>query len=231
VPDHDDPLAVRPQAAAREGQGGALVPEEGVAQLSRLERPAPPVVRTRGRRAWLWAAIAMGVVATGLAGYKVYTVRLRDRPRAAQSAPHKAGYPKIGHLERRYAQDPGNERAARRLASAYERVIDHAGLNGRRGIAKIYNNAAWLYLTTEVDTVRDLERGLRYAEIAVKATNGKDGVTLDTLAEGLYRNGQVEEAVRVAEKAVALRPDLAELKSHLERYRKAAVAGEGVAAP
>ena len=226
VPERDDPDAARP-ALDLCAAPPADDEDAGIAELSEIPPPAPPKPRrgSRLRRLWLVAAVLIGVAGTGVAGYQVYKSRFGDAASNQRHRHHghykRMGYPNLAKLERRHAEDPTNEKAARRLAAAYERVIGQAGERGRKSVARVYNNAAWLYVTTEVASVRDLERGLRYAKLAAAATDGTDAVVLDTLAEALHRNGDSEAALRVAEKAVELRPDLPDLAEHLSVYRDA----------
>lgn len=222
VPSKDDPLAARPIAGAEPAPDGAGAYD---AMLTELIRSAPAPKRRRLRRAWIWAILVVGLGATAFAGWRVWRTRFAPEAAARRnvSASHRrVAYPRLAQLERRNAANPNDERAARRLAAAYERVIEDAGPNGAKGIPGIYNNAAWLYATTPIESVRDVQRALRYAETAVRLTKGEDATILDTLAEALHRDGRHDEAVRAAEKAVAMRPDMAVLKKHLETYRAAA---------
>ena len=237
VATQDDATAVRP--VPRDALPASQLEGEGAATEATLREVVPPssqpAPRRRFRRAWVWAILVVGLVATAYAGWRVWRTRfapdaIARRHVAAQHG--RSAYPRVGELERRVAENPNDPRATRRLAAAYERVIEQAGRRGSKRIPMIYNNAAWLYLTTPIEAVRDVERGLRYAEIAVAATGGEQGVVLDTLAEALHLNGRHEDAVRVAEQAVALEPDEAELGAHLEIYRAAAkAAADGSASP
>lgn len=214
VPAQDDPLAARPIAGSAPTVAGP--------SLTELVRIAPGPAPRRSRRAWVWAILLLGIGATAFAGWHVWRTRFAPEAvarRSAISSQGRVAWPRLAKLEKNNARNPTDRRAARRLAAAYERVIEDAGPRGAKGIVGVYNNAAWLYATTPVESVRDVKRALRYAETAVQLSGGEEAVFLDTLAEALYRNGQVAEAVRVAEKAVGLRPDLDDLREHLETYK------------
>lgn len=73
----------------------------------------------------------------------------------------------------------------------------------------------------------DYALAVRAAELAVKLQDEKDASTLDTLGLALFRNGAVERAIQVQEKAVTLAKDLPngkellkELSTRLEEFKR-----------
>jgi Zn-dependent protease with chaperone function len=62
------------------------------------------------------------------------------------------------------------------------------------------NNLAWLLVTSESEEIRDPSRAVLLAERAV--AQKRSPVYLDTLAEAYYRNGQIQDAVKVISEAV-----------------------------
>ncbi len=85
----------------------------------------------------------------------------------------------------------------------------------------VHNNLAWLYGTAENPAYRNPASALEHARRAVTLSEWKEATIIDTLAEAFYVNGHYPEAVATQEKALALRPDDAELQAHMERYRRA----------
>ncbi|MBW2300437.1 MAG: M48 family metalloprotease [Deltaproteobacteria bacterium] len=93
---------------------------------------------------------------------------------------------------------------------AYEKVIK---VDKNRAIA--LNNLAWLLVTVPEKRLRDPACALVLAERAVALQ--KSPIFLDTLAEALYANGRVAEAVRAAREALSL---ARERKSYYEKQLK-----------
>jgi len=102
-----------------------------------------------------------------------------------------------------------NEAAA--LVS-YERALALAPEDGL-----LLNNIAWLLVTAENVTLRDLERGLELARRAVQAL--ERGFVLDTLATALWMNGNKEEALALEMRAMEMDPDQEEYyREQMERF-------------
>ncbi len=83
------------------------------------------------------------------------------------------------------------------------------------------NNTAWFLLDNKRIAQLYDKQGLALAERANELTNASNPVVLDTLAFAKYRNGFVEEAVRLQEKAMTAFPGDPKMKQRLELYRNA----------
>lgn len=88
------------------------------------------------------------------------------------------------------------------------------------------NNLAWILATDAAATPADREEAVTLAESAARWTGGEEPSVLDTLAAACAAAGRHEEAVRTAERAIALaeaRADYAragELQKRLAIYRE-----------
>lgn len=88
--------------------------------------------------------------------------------------------------------------------------------------AQELNGAAWGIVAPDSKAAKpDYPAALIMAQAAVKATGEKDAAILDTLSWAQEKNGKIADAIKSAEKAVALYPadskdaDLADMKAHL----------------
>jgi hypothetical protein len=85
------------------------------------------------------------------------------------------------------------------------------------------NQLAWYVLDASNLKQRDLGFALSTAEAAVKASEGKDGAILDTLARAQFDSGKVSEAIATQKLAIEKTqpgPMLDEMKETLKRYEK-----------
>ena len=89
----------------------------------------------------------------------------------------------------------------------------------------VMNNAAWFLATVPWPGLREPVRALRLARAASAMSNAKEAVIEDTLAQALYVNGRVEEALRTELHARELDPNAPFTKEPIERFR-AALPGE-----
>jgi tetratricopeptide (TPR) repeat protein len=82
------------------------------------------------------------------------------------------------------------------------------------------NNLAWILATSEEEAFRNPGRAVL---LAAKAAELKpSSQILDTFAESLYRNGQMEEAIYIGEKALlSATGDRGYLENQLDKFRKA----------
>ncbi len=96
---------------------------------------------------------------------------------------------------------------------------------------RAWNSLAWSLVDPDLPPERrDPVEGLRAARHAVGLPGGENPHALDTLAQALFSNAEVKEAVEVQERALALlqgsaddRPKLrATLEGRLARFRAAA---------
>jgi tetratricopeptide (TPR) repeat protein len=83
-----------------------------------------------------------------------------------------------------------------------------------------YNNLAWVYATSEDQTLRNLERAEDYSNKAAALTKEHDPEILDTLAEVDFRRGgqaNRELALRHLRQAIVLAPNgVTKYKDHLK---------------
>ena len=91
---------------------------------------------------------------------------------------------------------------------------------------KELNNFAWELLTNEAYQQQYDDIALSIAEQACKASDYNSWALLDTLALVKFRTGQIDQAVKLQEKALKLQGgDHKELIAALDRYRGAQTAG------
>ncbi len=93
-----------------------------------------------------------------------------------------------------------SRKAYARAVDAYENVLHIDGRN-----IHALNNLAWLLVTCPDPAFRNPEKGLFLAAKAVAVK--REAFVLDTYAEALALNGQVEDAVRIAQEALTLASD------------------------
>jgi len=85
----------------------------------------------------------------------------------------------------------------------------------------VLNNLAWFYATCEDESLRNPERALMLATMAVKLDQSSH--VFDTLAESYFINGMDQEAIDAGERALKLaKGNRAYYKEQLEKFRKAA---------
>jgi tetratricopeptide (TPR) repeat protein len=90
----------------------------------------------------------------------------------------------------------------------------------------VQNDLAWQYATSSDVRYRDYPAALALARQAVDSSKTPNPAYLDTLAEALLLNGHPREALAIEERAVSLDATNTELKTRLERFRKAALSLE-----
>jgi hypothetical protein len=84
----------------------------------------------------------------------------------------------------------------------------------------VLNNLAWLYATCEVESLRNPERSLKLARLAVELEQFSH--ILDTLAESYFVNGMNREAIEAGERALKLaKANRSYYKKQVEKFRKA----------
>jgi Zn-dependent protease with chaperone function len=82
------------------------------------------------------------------------------------------------------------------------------------------NNLAWILATSEDEAIRNPRRAVLLAARAAELKPSSQ--ILDTFAECLYRNGQVEEAIYIGEKAlISATGDRSYFEKQLDKFRKA----------
>jgi TPR repeat protein len=128
--------------------------------------------------------------------------------------------------------DPGEVRSHLTLAILLEQdgqaeaTISalHAALEIDPNDSHVLNNLAWQLATSSEPRLRDPERALELAQLAIANSEVPEANMLDTLAEAHFVNGHFEEAIEAAQQALAAGPDPRDegiMREHLEKYRQA----------
>ena len=100
-------------------------------------------------------------------------------------------------------------------AQAYEKALALAPDN-----PEILNNLAWVLATSRDASLRDPPRALNMAQKAI--AQKKAPHIWDTLAECLFANGRVREAIEAEKKALAMKPeDPSIYRDQLDKFKKA----------
>jgi tetratricopeptide (TPR) repeat protein len=99
------------------------------------------------------------------------------------------------------------------VKDAYEKAIEL-----RLEDPHVLNNLAWFYATCEIESLRDPERSLSLAKLAVEIEPSSH--IFDTLAESYFVNGMNQEAIEAAERALKLaKGNRAYYKEQLKKFR------------
>lgn len=127
------------------------------------------------------------------------------------SGEHEAKYREAVILQKA-RQDPGNSlwhillgelmlsrQMEQKAVEAYEKALELSPMNG-----EVNNNLAWLLLTAKDTSLRDADRALTLALMAVMQK--EQGYNLDTLATAYWANGNIEEALSTEARAAKLDP-------------------------
>jgi thiol-disulfide isomerase/thioredoxin len=87
--------------------------------------------------------------------------------------------------------------------------------------AQLLNFFAWTLLTSDEieDAKRDLKLGMRAAQAAYDACDGKDPAIVDTYARALFETGKVAEAIKYQKQAIEL-CTIDEMRADLEKTLK-----------
>ena len=132
-------------------------------------------------------------------------------------------------ITRELQKSPDNPNLYRFLGDLYYNRKDYEGVKfayekalelGLRD-PHVLNNLAWFYATCEIESLRNPERALILAKLAVQIEQSP--YIFDTLAESYFVNGMYQEAVAAGERALATaKGNLAYYRAQLEKFRKAA---------
>ncbi|NCD31916.1 MAG: redoxin domain-containing protein [Spartobacteria bacterium] len=87
--------------------------------------------------------------------------------------------------------------------------------------SKALNSAAWFLVEDERLNDAFVADGLLLAQKANELTKGENPVVIDTLAYATFKNGDIDEAIKLQEKALKLYPSDERLIQRLETYKKA----------
>ncbi len=87
--------------------------------------------------------------------------------------------------------------------------------------AEILNQIAWTVVDDANVQTRDLKFAMKAAKQADKLTKSENGAILDTLARVYYETGNLDEAIKIQDKAVKLAegPLADQIKEVLEKYK------------
>ncbi len=103
----------------------------------------------------------------------------------------------------------------KKAISAYEKALH---LNP--DLPDTLNNLAWLLVTIDDPSAQDPVRALSFAQRAIRIRQAPH--IWDTLAECLYRNGRISEAVEAEEKALAMDSEDRDIyETQMEKFRRA----------
>ncbi len=152
------------------------------------------------------AGYAMNVGGSGSRFNRHFTEKLivRELGRHPANADLYAMLGDLRQQEGRYAE----------AVDAYERAISLSSTDARP-----LNNLAWLYATCPDAAFRKPQRALTLARRA--AALSRKPFVLDTLAESLYVNGEIDDAVAAEEAALAARPgNPSYYRKQLEKFKQ-----------
>lgn len=156
-----------------------------------------------------------------LAGQALATGRgvARDEPRAfsmIKQAAERRYEPAMFMLANMYNTGRGTPKSEAKALEAYLQVI---AKNDKNYVA--YNNYAWLLVTADDEKLRDPHKALPYAQKAVDLSGSRESFALDTLARVYFQLGDVDKAIELQTKALALAPDRENYQKALTEYKEA----------
>jgi len=131
-------------------------------------------------------------------------------------------------ITRELQKSPDNPNLYRLLGDLYYNRKDYEGVRYayekaielRLRDPHVLNNLAWFYATCEVESLRNPERSLKLARLAVELEQSSH--IFDTLAESYFANGMIREAIEASERALKLtKGNRSYYKEQLEKFRKA----------
>ena len=83
-----------------------------------------------------------------------------------------------------------------------------------------FNNLAWLLATSDNPSLRDPQKALQYAQRALSLKKAPH--IWDTLAECLYANGRIAEAIESENQALLMAPQDRQIyEKQMEKFKKA----------
>jgi Zn-dependent protease with chaperone function len=161
-----------------------------------------------------------GILLIGFFGYQLNLGTIGDK--LNQSFLEKV-------IARELQKSPDNPNLYRLLGDLYYNRKDYEGtrdayeraLELRLHDPHVLNNLAWLYATCEIQSLRNPQRSLMLARLAVELE--QSAYIYDTLAESCFINGMYHEAIAAGERALAMaKGNHAYYRAQLEKFRKAA---------
>ncbi len=90
--------------------------------------------------------------------------------------------------------------------------------------ARAHDSMAWLYATSKDPALRSLPLALEHANKAVELSQGNNADFLLTLAGVHYANGELDQAIAVLRRALALQPHDDFIKKQLQKWEEAKAA-------
>jgi Zn-dependent protease with chaperone function len=158
-----------------------------------------------------------GMLLVGFIGYQLSFGVIRDR--LSQNYIEKV-------IARELQKSPDNPNLYRLMGDLYYERKDYEGVKDayekaielRLEDPHVLNNLAWFYATCEIESLRDPERSLSLAKLAVEIEPSSH--IFDTLAESYFVNGMNQEAIEAAERALKLaKGNRAYYKEQLKKFR------------
>ena len=132
-------------------------------------------------------------------------------------------------IVRELQKSPDNPNLYRLMGDLYYERKDYAGVKDayekalelRLDDPHVLNNLAWFYATCEVTSLRDPQRALLLAKMAIELDRSSH--VYDTLAESYFVNGLMTEAIEAGEQALKLaKINRTYYRQQLEKFRQAA---------
>ncbi len=129
-------------------------------------------------------------------------------------------------IVRELQKSPDNPNLYRLMGDLYYERKDYQGVKSayekslalRLNDPHVLNNLAWFYATCEDTTLRDPERSLLLAKLAVELEQSSH--IYDTLAESYFANGLYQEAIQAGEQASKLaKGNRAYYRKQLEKFK------------
>ncbi len=193
----------------------------------------PRAARRAARRKW-WilagviAAVAL-VIGGGLVSRHLWKTRWSAAARMERAgfgrkvtghrpAPWQEALQAVGSAQRRLEAANDGREAATALRDAFLSALLEADVMPLEPRAHLYNNAAWFFLTTAHEDLRDPPRALRMAQEAVDWTGRARPEMLDTLAEALAAAGRPSEAAAMELQVLAMEPGNAFYRAQATRF-------------
>jgi TPR repeat protein len=143
----------------------------------------------------------------------------RDEPRAfsyVKKSAEMSYQPAMFQLARMYDAGQGTPKNEAKALESYDQLIK---VNDKHYVA--YNNYAWICVTAEDPKLRNPQKALPYALKAVELSGGKESFSLDTLARVYFQLGDLDKAIDLQNKAIALAPDKDNYRKALNEYKEA----------
>ncbi len=143
----------------------------------------------------------------------------RDEPRAFSYVKKSADMryePAMSMLATMYNTGRGTPKNEAKALEAYDQLI---ALDNKHYVA--YNNYAWILVTAEDQKLRNPQKALPYAQRAVELSGGRESFALDTLARVDFQLGDIDKAIELQNKAIALAPDKETYQKALAEYKEA----------